>query len=335
MKRVAALAIAGALACGGTTACSDAPAPTHRVRVPQGTSFGAVADSLASRSIIGAPGLFTVYARVTGAADDVKAGTYEFSEGAGWGTVLRALTEGRVAYDRLTVPEGWEIRRIAPAAAELTGLSSDSVMEYMLDTAAASRFGVPGPTLEGYLYPATYRVPVGAGLREIVTLMVREYRERWTRERQARADAMGLSQREVTTLASIVEKEARVADEMPTIAAVFLNRLEIGYPLQADPTIQYARGEHEHRLLFSHIDEVADNPYNTYTRPGIPPGPIASPSERAIDAVLHPADVDYLYFVARPDGTHEFNRHLEDHNRARFRIRQQRERGDTTPDDDG
>ena len=328
MKRLAVLAVAGALACGGPD-----DGTTHRVRVPRGATFGAVADSLAARGIIGATGPFRLYARIVGAADEIKAGTYEFREGAAWGDVLDALTEGRVAYDRVAIPEGWEVRRIAPRLAEATGTSTDSVMEFLLDTATAGRYRVPGPTLEGYLYPATYRIPAGAGLEEAVAPMVQEYRERWTAPRQARADSMGLSQREVTTLASIVEKEARVAEEMPTIAAVFLNRLEIGYPLQADPTVQYARGEHENRLLFAHIDEVADNPYNTYTRPGIPPGPIASPSVRAIDAVLHPADVNYLYFVARPDGTHEFNRHLVDHNRSVARIRRESRRDSSESDD--
>ena len=328
------LAAVGLLACGGNDV---GDAPIQRVRVPEGAAFSTVADSLESRGVIDAPGLFRIFARVTGAADDVKAGTYEFPEGTGWRDVLRDLTEGNVAYDRITIPEGWEIRRIGPRLARATGLSVDSVMDVLLDTATAARFGVPGPTLEGYLYPATYRVPAGAELEDAIAPMVGEYRERWTPARQARADSLGFTQREVTTLASIVEKEARVASEMPTIAAVFLNRLEIGYALQADPTVQYARGEHENRLLFTHIDEVADNPYNTYTQPGLPPGPIASPSVRAIDAVLHPADVNYLYFVARPDGTHEFNRHLVDHNRSVARIRREaRTEGDSAPrtDDD-
>lgn len=314
------VAVAGALACGGGESRDTGP---QRVHIPPGTPFSTIADTLEARGIIDNPALFRAYARATGAVENVKAGTYEFERGARWRNVLRTLTEGRVAYDRLVIPEGWEIRRIAPAVAEITGLPRDSILAVMLDTAAAARFQVPGPTLEGYLYPATYRIPADAELDAIIEIMVREYRRRWTPDRQARADSMGLSQREVATLASIVEKEARVRDEMPTIAAVFHNRLEIGYALQADPTIQYARGEHENRLLFAHIREVADNPYNTYTRPGIPPGPIASPSERALDAVLNPADVNYLYFVARPDGTHEFNRHLVDHERSAAQIRRE------------
>jgi UPF0755 protein len=320
VRRLAVLVAAGALACGGEVTTGGA---SHRVRIPMGASFTAVADTLEARGVVDAPFFFRAYARLIGATDEVKAGTYEFAEGARWRDVLRDLTEGRIAYDELVIPEGWEIRRIAPELERLTGVPADSIQSYLMDTTTARRFDVPGPTLEGYLYPATYRIPADAELDVAIATLVREYRRRWTPERQALADSMGLSQREVTTLASIVEKEARVRDEMPTIAAVYLNRLEIGYLLQADPTVQYARGEHQTRLLFGHIDEVADNPYNTYTQPGIPPGPIASPSERALDAVLHPADVNYLYFVARPDGTHEFNRNLVDHNRSRVRIRRE------------
>jgi UPF0755 protein len=123
------------------------------------------------------------------------------------------------------------------------------------------------------------------------------------------------------TLASIVEKEARVVDEMPVIAGVYANRLEIGMPLQADPTVQYALGSPRARLLYASIDSVADHPYNTYTNPGLPPGPIASPGEAALRAALEPADVPYLFFVARADGSHEFTRTLREHINAKNRIR--------------
>lgn len=309
-----------ATACGGT---GEGEGPVRRITVPPGASFGAVADSLEEKDVVSSPMLFRLYARVTGAAEGVQAGTYQFREGAGYKKVLDDLKAGRVASDRLPVPEGYGIQRIAPNLARILDLPPDSVVHYMLDTATAARFGVPGPTLEGYIYPATYLVPAGAALDSIIQRMVHEHMRRWTAERQAEADSAGLTHREVATLASIVEKEARVRDEMPTIAAVYLNRLEINYPLQADPTVQYALGTHQNRLLYTHIDSVADHPYNTYTQPGIPPGPIGSPSEHAIDAVLNPADVDYLYFVARPDGTHVFNRHLVDHNRDKARIRQE------------
>jgi UPF0755 protein len=294
VKRLLIVALAAA-ACGGT---DEGEGPLQRVRVPPGAPFSVVADSLEAKEIVGSPLLFRLYARISGAAGQVKAGTYEFNQGAGWRTVLDDLTAGRVASDRLVIPEGWDIRRIAPRMAVLLERPVDSLLASMYDTATAAAYGVPGPTLEGYLYPATYQIP---------------------------ADSMGLDQREATTLASIVEREARIQDEMPTIAAVYLNRLEIGYPLQADPTVQYALGEHQNRLLYAHIDSVADHPYNTYTRRGLPPGPIGSPSAAAIDAVLQPADVDYLYFVARPDGSHVFNRHLVDHNRAKAQIQEERD----------
>jgi UPF0755 protein len=319
MRRLLVLAIAAAtVACGRPD--DDA---VHRIHVPSGTPFRVVADSLEARGIIRSALLFRVYARLTGNPESIKAGTYQFQEGERWGAIIDDLVAGRVAADRFVVPEGWDIARIGPVLARLVDQHPDSVVAYMLDTASASRFQVPGPNLEGYLYPATYLVPVGVPLDTIIDYMVRQYRRVWTAERQVLAEAAGFSEREVVTLASIIEKEARVADEMPLMAAVFRNRLQIGYPLQADPTVQYALGEHQNRLLYAHIDQVANHPYNTYTHPGIPPGPIGSPSTRAIDAVLDPADVNYLYFVARPDGSHVFNRHLEDHNRARAEIRRE------------
>jgi UPF0755 protein len=196
------------------------------------------------------------------------------------------------------------------------------VLALLTEDGAAERWGVPGPTLEGYLYPATYRLPVEAGPEEAIELAVERYRRVWTPPRDSAASEAGLDRREVVTLASIVEREARRREELETIAAVYRNRLRIGMALQADPTVQYALGgAWRQRLLTAHIDSVADNPYNTYRHPGLPPGPIGSPSEAAIDASLHPADVPYLYFVARPDGSHVFTSTLDEHNRAIREIR--------------
>ncbi|MEX0892361.1 MAG: endolytic transglycosylase MltG [Gemmatimonadota bacterium] len=294
-----------------------------RILVPQGASFGQVTDSLAAHDIVEAPPLFRVYARLSGAATRIQPGTYEFRPGTTWGQVLTRLEAGDVLTARVVVPEASDLERIAPRIALATGLEEDSVFAVLMDTAAARRWDVPGPTLEGYLYPATYTVPVDAPLASVVDAMVAAYKQVWTPERRARADSLGMSEREVVTLASIVEWEAKLAVEMPRIAAVYHNRLRIGLPLQADPTVQYALGEHQARLLYAHIDSVADHPYNTYRIAGLPPGPIASPSARGIDATLNPANDPALYFVARPDGSHVFTRSLEEHNRARAEIRRE------------
>jgi UPF0755 protein len=303
-------------ACGG-----EGDGELVRLRVPRGASFAAVADTLSTRGLIGTPALFRLYARITGVAGRVKAGTYEFHRGAGWGHLLDALEEGRVLNVRITIPEGWEARRIAERIAEVSQTDVDSVAALLDDSAYARSFGVPGPTLEGYLYPATYTLPLEAPVDTVVARLVDTYRRVWTEERRAAAAAQSLSERDVVTLASIVEKEARVAEEMPVIAAVYRNRLRVGMPLQADPTVLYALGGHRERLLYAAMDSVQDHPYNTYAHAGLPPGPIASPSERAIDAVLEPANVNYLYFVARPDGSHIFSRTLAEHNRARTEVR--------------
>lgn len=308
-------------ACGG-----EGDGPVRRVSIPRGASLAAVADSLGRTGVVDSPDLFRVYARIRGAQDEIRAGTYGFRHGAGWGRILEDLREGNVLTMRIVIPEGWDLRRIAARLADNTDASREFILEMLVDSATAARFGVPGPTLEGYLYPATYVFPVDIPLDLAVERMVDRYRRVWNPTRRARADSIGMTEREVVTLASIVEREAKRRDEMPVIAAVFHERLRIGYPLQADPTVQYARGEHRERLLYPHIREVADNPYNTYTHPGLPPGPIASPSVRALDATLWPADVDYLYFVARPDGSHIFTRSLEAHNRAKRQVARMRRR---------
>jgi len=318
---IGALAAAFGLVLAGCA--GEGSGDVVRVHVPSGASFAQVTDSLAAKDIVAAPPLFELYARATGATGDVKPGTYAFRKGTGWKRVLADLRAGRVLTARVVIPEGWNLEGIAPRLQEATGLTTDSILLVLTDTSVVRRFDVPGPTLEGYLYPATYTFPIDASLDTVIGQMVGIYRRVWTTERAARAAELGFSEREIVALASIIEKEARIADEMPTISAVFHNRLEIGYPLQADPTVQYALGGHRQRLLYADIDSVADNPYNTYRNAGLPPGPIASPSERAIDAALTPADVDYLYFVARPDGSHVFTRSLEEHNRAKAAIRRE------------
>jgi UPF0755 protein len=309
-------------ACGGGEPTGD----PVRFTVPQGSGFGAVTDTLASHDLVEWPTIFRLYARYEGAERDVKPGVYEMQRGLAWSDILDKLVSGDVVRMTVVVPEGWTLAQIVPRIAEATGSMPDSILAEILSEEGSQGYGVPGPTLEGYLYPATYVLPVGATAEVVIQGMVDRYKQVWTPERQVRADSLGMSEREVVTLASIVEKEARQWGERDTIAAVYHNRLRIGMPLQADPTVQYALGVHQTRLLYSHIDQVADHPYNTYRQRGLPPGPIASPSTGAIDATLNPADVSFLYFVARPNGSHVFTRSLAEHNAARAQVaRLQRE----------
>ena len=201
---------------------------------------------------------------------------------------------------------------------------------------------MPGPGLEGYLFPDTYRFAPGVPLEEVLGAMVARYKEVWTPERVALREAAGLTEGEMVTLASIVQAEARLQDEMPTIASVYRNRLNRGHLLQADPTVLYALGGPRARLLYAAMDSVADHPYNTYTHVGLPPGPIGSPGLAALDAALSPAETDFFYFVAHPDGTHVFSRTLDQHNRAVAqtraewdRLRREQARADPEPGSGG
>jgi UPF0755 protein len=280
-----------------------------------------VADTLAAHGVIGWPRFFELYVRVKKADSQVKAGTYELPRGAGWSRSLEALVTGRVVTVPVTIPEGWTISQIAGRLAPIAEIPEDSVAQRLLDPALAESLKVPGPNLEGYLFPETYRFAQAVSAETIAAEMVDRYREIWTPERLAALDSLGMTERELITLASIIQSEARWEDEMPLIAAVFHNRLRRPMRLQADPTVQYALESRQSRLLYSHIDSVADNPYNTYTHDGLPPGPIGSPGISAIDAALKPASVPYLYFVAGDDGRHEFSRTLREHNRAIQRLR--------------
>ncbi len=312
-----AAAVAG---CGGT-----GEGEPVRVDVPAGASFSQIADSLAAHDIIDNKALFQAYGRVKGASAALRPGTYAFKRGTAWSTILADMKAGRVLTAKLAIPEAFNVYALAPRIAQVTGLKEDSVLSVLMDPATAERLNVPGPTLEGYLYPATYSFPINSSLDTVLSKLVATYRKMWTPARQARADSMKLTEREVITLASIIEKEAKKLDEMPMMAAVYHNRLRIGMPLGADPTVQYALGKHRARLSYAAIDSVADNPYNTYRNRGLPPGPIASPSERAMDAAMSPPVSDFLYFVARPDGSHVFTRSLVEHNRAKSAAQRERD----------
>ncbi len=317
---------AGATLLLALGACSGerTPGETVRVTIPQGASLATVVDTLEARGVISAATLFRTYARARGASRVIKAGQYDLNPSDRWKHILEDLTTGRVVTEELTIPEGFTLQQMVAPIALITRLPEDSVAARLLSSEETRTWPTPGPSLEGYLFPDTYRFAPGVSVDLVVREMLDRYQEIWTEERRQARSAAELSEREVMTLASIVQAEAAQLEEMPVIASVYLNRLAVGMPLQADPTVIYALGGPRERLLFAAIDSVADSPYNTYQHAGLPPGPIAAPGEAAIDAVLHPEESDFLYFVARPGGTHIFTRTLVEHNKAVARARRER-----------
>jgi peptidoglycan lytic transglycosylase G len=308
-KRALLLASVAALACGG------APGRSVRVVVPQGASFRAAADSLAKAGVIRAPALFRLYAKLRGGDRRIKAGTYLLRRGSSWNGVLTALREGKGLMFTVTIPEGYTLSQIVPLVARVLEVPADSVIAAARDTAHLHRLGVPTPTLEGYLFPDTYMFLPGTPARVAVGAMVRRFEQVWRPEWTSRLDTVRMTRHQVMTLASIVEREAKRPDERPVIAGVYRNRLRSGMRLEADPTVQYARGIHTNRVLFKDLD--VESPYNTYKHAGLPPGPIASPGAASLRAALYPADVPYKFFVAYPDGRHEFTVDFAQHTAAR------------------
>lgn len=304
--------------------------PTEEVlvEIPTGTPFRAVADTLANRGVISRPFLFILYGRARRLDRSVKAGTYRLPLRARFGDVHAALAGGRVVTLPVTFPEGLTITSMAGRIAHAAGSDSATVVRTLGAGDQHLHWDVPGPGLEGYLFPDTYRFAHGVGIERVVAAMVARYRDYWTSERRGRLEESGMSEREVVTLASIIQAEAGHVSEMPTISSVFHNRLRIGMHLQADPTILYALPPaYRPRLLHPAMDSVRNHPYNTYTHAGLPPGPICAPGADALDAALDPARTDYLYFVAGPDNRHVFSRSLREHNTAVRRARSESNSG--------
>lgn len=303
-----------AAGCLMIAACGGGAGPQVRVTVPLGATMKAAADSLASAGVIGSPKAFRLYAKVRRGDRAIKAGTYMLGKNASWASVLASLRSGRGIVNTVMIPEGWTLAQTEALLASRLSVPIDSVRAATRDSALLQRLRVSRPDLEGYLFPDTYFFPPGTTARAAVQAMARRFEQRWKPEWTARLDTFAISRHEVVTLASIVEEEAKLAQERPIIAAVYWNRLRKGMLLQADPTVQYALPEYQTRLLYRHL--AVRSPYNTYRYRGLPPGPIAAPGEESIVATLYPADVKFLYFVAYPDGHHEFRETAAEHEKA-------------------
>ncbi len=305
------------LACGRN-------ASTERVTLPPGASFSAVTDTLVAHDVVGSRFWFKLLARVRGADRSVRAGVYEFAPGLSAWKVLNILEAGDEVATRFTVPEGLTIPEVSALAQQKLGIPADSVQAAAQDSVTATAtLGFPVRSFEGFLRPETYSLRLGTTAAELVRVMAEGFKSAWKPEWDARLDSLGWTKAQLVTFASIVEGEARADDERETIAGVYHNRLRIGMALQADPTVQYAiflaTGKRKPRLFTK--DYQIRSPYNTYLNPGLPPGPVNSPSRRSIEAALYPGKVPYLYFVAGPEGRHVFSRTYDEHLRSIAKVR--------------
>ncbi len=296
------------------------------IDVKAGDSAGDIGRRLQDEGVIESATSFALLARATGAERSLAAGEYEFEQGTSVVDALSRIKNGLTAARVVTIPEGLRVEEVA-GLLERRGIVKGSDFLAALAPSATGALvaaGRPaGAGLEGYVYPATYSFSRRATAQEVAGTMLKALDDRFTPQMREDAKRLGLSPHEVVTLASIIEREIIVPQERPIVASVYLNRLRQGIALQADPTVQYAVGpaigtlnqaSYWKRELTAQ-DLQSGSPYNTYAKPGLPPGPIANPGIDSILAVLQPAQTNFLYFVARPDGSHAFSATFDEHQR--------------------
>ncbi len=276
------------------------------------------AQGLLPRAPLFGPSVLVGFARLTSRDRRVKSGEYDVDSGMTPVEILDRMVAGEVKTYPVAVPEGLRLDEIAARLEAAGVVAADAFLARARDAEFARAQGVEADSVEGYLYPETYRFPRGASPDDVLRSMLEQFERELSDEDRVALARSRLSRHQVVTLASIVEKETSQPAERPLVSAVMHNRLARGMRLQSDPTVIYGvlqvRGSFDGNLRKR--DLLEDTPWNTYTRAGLPRGPIACPSIESIRAVLAPADVPYLYFVARNDGTHVFSRTLEEHARA-------------------
>lgn len=287
--------------------------------IPMGSSTSKVSDILEENGLIKSKFSFKRIVQKEGLDGKLKAGEYTLNTGMNVEEIVKSLSKGgkNTNVVQFTIPEGYELKQIAKKLSE-KGLVDEE--KFIILTKDASNFTdkyeflkeVPkGSSLEGYLFPSTYEVENGSSEEVIIEKMLDVFNEVYDTLIKEKIESAGLSLNELVTLASIIEREGKVDEERPLIAAVFSNRIEKGMLLESCATVQYALGERKDKLTFA--DLKIESNYNTYTHKGLPPGPIASPGLKSIEAAVNPADVDYLFFVSNGDGTHTFTTNFKDH----------------------
>ena len=300
---------------------SNDPTPIVFVVEP-GETAGDIALRLKQLGLINDAELFRQLARYYKADSKLEAGRYELRPNMTMEDIIESLQHGRLEEIVVTVPEGWRAEQIAEMLTEKMGMDSQGFLALVQGGDFDYEFlqgRPPGATLEGFLFPDTYYLPVQPTALDIIERMLSNFDQRFTVEMRQMAVGREMTIYEVVTLASIVEREAVVAEERPVIAGVFLNRLAADMTLDACPTVQYALGYQEDTgqwwktpLALEELDRV-NSPYNTYLHQGLPPGPICNPGLASMLAVLEPVKTDYLYFLAKGDGSHAFATTFEEH----------------------
>lgn len=283
----------------------------REIEIPKGATFNKTIEIFSKENLIRNKSLFLFIGRITGLDRKIRAGYYPIHRPMSQFDVFRMLKKGQIIEYRITILEGDSLRETAEKLSEKGITDIESFMRLASNKDFLSLHKIDAPTLEGYLFPDTYKIPKGMPLEDVVGMMISRMRQKYSGELVRRASELGLSEREVLTLASIIEKEATVDIEKPLISAVYHNRLKKGIPLQADPTSIYGVKRFGEKI--TEKDLKRRTPYNTYIIKGLPPGPIASPGIKSIIAALYPADVPYMYFVSNNDGTHTFSTTLKEH----------------------
>lgn len=292
-----------------------------RFKVAPGASFARVAAELAALGIVAQPRAWVIYARFKGLAPAVKAGEYEIQPGTTPRELLMKMVNGQVLLHSFTIVDGWRVADLLEALRHNSDIESTLPAQASLAQQGAhimEKLGSPGIDAEGQFLPETYRFVLGTSdvevLRQAHTALGRELQSAWA-DRDAELPLHDAN--ELLIMASIIQKESGIAQEIPKIAGLYLHRYSIGMRLQADPTVIYGLGDHYDGDIRT-VDLRTDGPYNTYTRAGLPPTPIALPSAAVIRATAHPMKTDAIYFVAstKGDGTHVFSATLEQHNAA-------------------
>jgi len=292
------------------------------VDIPAGASLYKVALLLKEKGVVDSPRLFTLSARLTGQDRKIRSGEYGLSPRLSPSGVIKALTESPPLLHPVTIAEGQTFEEIAQILNEAGLAKEEDFIAKATDPGLTASLGIPAPNVEGYLFPDTYRLPRGLEPEDIIRLMVSRFREVYAAIKSKAPHGAGLDTYETVTLASLVEAETSAAHERALVSAVFLNRLERRMPLQCDPTVIYGLEELKGPLKKVHLR--VDHPYNTYIHDGLPPGPINNPGKAALKAALNPDDVDFLYFVSRGDGTHQFSKNYRQHRKAVSRFRRSR-----------